>query len=94
MNAIVEEVTNENIALHIHDDESTPAISNLNLLAWFPEQFFQTGIDVYMPAADYPDGTITLRSVPHGNAGAEQILNVPNWPSASDRIPVQFNDWW
>ncbi|MFC4259773.1 alpha/beta fold hydrolase [Marinobacter lacisalsi] len=98
VNAIVEGVTNGNIALHIHDDESTPAHSSLELLNYFPDQAFQSGVDVYMPASDYPaddnPGTITLRSVPHGNDGAEQILNVPNWPSASDRISVQFNDWW
>lgn len=94
VNAIVEGVINSNIGLHIHDDESTPAHSSLELLDWFPDQPFQSGIDVYMPATDEPDGTITLHSVPHGNGEAEQVINVPNWPSDSDRISVQFNDWW
>ena len=94
VNAMVSGITNDNIGLHIHDDEATPALSSLELLDWFPDQAFQSGVDVYMPATAEPDGTITLRSVPHGQDDAEQVLNVPNWPSATDRISVQFHDWW
>ncbi len=94
VDAIVSGVENDKIGLHIHDDLDTQARSSLELLDWFPTIAFQSGIDVYMPATPQPDGTITLRSVPHGNENAEQIINVPNWPSDTDRISVQFNDWW
>lgn len=93
-NVIVDGVGNQEIALHLHDDASTPAMTSLDLLPWFPEQPFQTGVDVYMPATAEPDGTITLRSHPRGNEDAAQVINVPNWASDDHRISVIFNDWW
>ncbi len=94
VNAIIEAVENNNIGLHIHDDAATPAHTSLELLDWFPDHAFQTGIDVYMPATTSPDGTITLRSIPRGDESSPQVLNVPNWASDAHRISVIFSDWW
>ncbi len=93
VNAIVEGVGNGNIALHLHDAESTPAISTLELLPYFPDQAFQSGVDVYMPATSPPDGVISLVSRPRGDSDREQAINVPNWASSDHRISVIFNDW-
>ena len=54
---------------------------------------FQSGADVFMPASDPPDGTITLRSVPRDAPDRVQMLNVPNWPSSEHRSGVEFNDF-
>jgi hypothetical protein len=56
-------------------------------------QAFQTGVDVYMPAADPPDGTITFRSIPRGYEDKPQVLRAPNWRSTAHRIMVMFNDY-
>ncbi|HKU42916.1 MAG TPA: alpha/beta fold hydrolase [Polyangiales bacterium] len=72
--------TGENrIAIYLHDDAATPGESSLALLPWFPEQPFQTGVDIVLPAADPADGTITLRNLPRGDADHPQLLRVGNW---------------
>jgi hypothetical protein len=55
--------------------------------------FFISGADLYIPAANPPDGTIHLVLTPRGDGGAIQVINVPNWVSTKDRISVQFNDF-
>jgi hypothetical protein len=54
---------------------------------------FQTTSDVYMPAADPPDGTITLTNLPRGDASKPQVLRFPNWASAGHLITVMFSDY-
>lgn len=82
-----------NIGIHVHDDAATPALTTGELLPYFPDQIFQTGVDVNMPAASPPDGYITLSSAPRGDTDNLQILNVPNWPSSDHRISITFNDF-
>lgn len=54
---------------------------------------FITGVDLFLPAANPPDGRIRLALTPRGGNGIMQVINVPNWPSTIDRISVQFNDF-
>ena len=81
------------IGIHIHDDAATPKASSLAVLPWFSMQSFQTGVDVYMPAADPPDGTITFTSMPRGDTTRPQVLNVPNWRSTGHFVSVSFSDF-
>jgi pimeloyl-ACP methyl ester carboxylesterase len=83
----------EPIALYIHDDAATPGQTTLKKLPYFPDQFFQTGIDVFMPAADPANGTITITNQPRGDAEKPQTINVPNWSSTSHVITVVFSDF-
>ena len=55
--------------------------------------FFLSGVDLYVPAANPPTGTISLVLTPRGGGGKTQVLNVPNWPSTTDRMSIQFNDF-
>jgi hypothetical protein len=51
-------------------------------------------VDLYVPGAYPPDGTIRLTLIPRGGDGLMQVLNVPNWASSEvRRITVQFNDF-
>jgi hypothetical protein len=97
VNAITSEVGSDegfaSIAVHIHDDVTTPGESSLELLPYFPEQSFQTGVDVYMPANEAADGTITARSLPRGDATRPQVLNLPNWPSNVHTVTLMFSDF-
>jgi pimeloyl-ACP methyl ester carboxylesterase len=93
VNAIVAFVENGAIGLHIHDDAATPAQTTLVALPYFSDQPFQSGIDVFMPAADTPDGTITVTNMPRGDTSRPQTLNVPNWPSSRHSISVIFTDY-
>ena len=80
------------IGLFLHDDAASPGETTLDLLPYFPTQPFQSGADVYLPAADPPDGTITLTSYPRGDRNKPQVLNVPNWRSSDHFISIIFSD--
>jgi pimeloyl-ACP methyl ester carboxylesterase len=92
-NVITEATGSNRIALHLHDDAASPGMTTLNPLPWFPTQPFQTGADVFMPASDKPDGTITLTNLPRGDASRPQTLRVPNWASTNHTIMVMFSDY-
>lgn len=81
------------IGIHVHDDEATPLLTSAAALPYFPEQPFQWGVDVYMPATTPPDGSISIVSSPRGDTQNQQILNVPNWASSGHRISLIFNDY-
>lgn len=54
---------------------------------------FLTGVDVFIPATSPPSETLSIASTPRLGGGKTQLINVPNWPSLTDRISVQFNDF-
>jgi hypothetical protein len=75
-------------------DKDADGVSNLaEPIAYYHGQPFFTGVDLYIPAADPPNGTISLVLTPRGGGGKTQIINVPNWASSNHRITVQFNDY-
>lgn len=93
VNAITAAVGTGTIGIHIHDDAATPGQTTLEPLPYFPDQAFQTGVDVYMPATEPPDGTVSMRLLPRGKAEFAQTLNFPNWASSRHRVSVVFNDF-
>ncbi|HKU42095.1 MAG TPA: alpha/beta fold hydrolase [Polyangiales bacterium] len=92
-NVVTSEIVNNPISMFLHDDAATPGESTLALLPWFPQQPFQTGVDIFMPAKETPDGTITLVSKPRGASDKPQTLHVPNWASSRHTITVMFSDY-
>jgi pimeloyl-ACP methyl ester carboxylesterase len=98
-NIIAPRMTNADIAIHIHDDTTTPGESTLGALAKFLEPScllctaFQTTADVFMPATDPPNGTITFKNAPRGDSSQPQVLNVPNWASSGHLISLMFSDY-
>jgi pimeloyl-ACP methyl ester carboxylesterase len=80
------------IGIHVHDNP-TDGISSLQVIPFFATQPFQTGVDVYMPATEPPDGTITFWNAPRGDTTRPQVLTVPNWASNAHRITINFNDY-
>ncbi|WP_157718658.1 hypothetical protein [Halopseudomonas litoralis] len=82
-----------NIGIHVHDDQATPALTTGDPLPYFPDQPFQWGVDVYMPASMPADGTISVVSTPRGDTNRRQTLNVPNLASSAHRISLIFNDY-
>lgn len=93
IDAITDFVGNGAIALHIHDDAATPGETTLAPLPYFSDQPFQSGVDVFLPAAPGGSGTITITNLPRGDSGRPQTLNVPNWPSSENSVSVVFSDW-
>jgi pimeloyl-ACP methyl ester carboxylesterase len=93
VNVVVDFVGNGAIGLHLHDDAATPGETTLGPLPYFADQPFQSGVDVFMPASDAADGTITVTNFPRGDRDDPQTLNVPNWPSSGHSISVVFTDY-
>ena len=93
VNVLADFVGNDAIGLHLHDDVATPGETTLAALPYFSTQPFQSGVDVFLPAADPPDGTITVPNIPRGDTDRPQTLNVPNWPSSTHSISVVFTDY-
>jgi pimeloyl-ACP methyl ester carboxylesterase len=93
VNVVADFVGNADIALHLHDGAATPGDTTLVPLPYFSEQPFQAGVDVFLPGADEPDGTITLTNWPRGDADRPQTINVPNWASSEHSISVVFTDY-
>jgi pimeloyl-ACP methyl ester carboxylesterase len=92
-NVITSDITNNPISVFLQDDAATPAESTLALLPWFPMQPFETGVDLFIPANDTPNGTVTLVSKPRGASDRPQTLHVPNWASSKHIVSVMFNDY-
>ena len=80
------------IGLHVHNNPATGE-SSLALIPYFGTVAFQNGVDVYMPATDPPDGTITFSSAPRGDTSRLQVLNTLNWASDTHRIVVNLSDY-
>jgi pimeloyl-ACP methyl ester carboxylesterase len=81
------------ISIFVHDDKATPEESSLSLLDWFPMQAFQTGVDLFMPANETPDGTITIVNTPRGDESKLQTLRIPNWASSKHTLTLMFDDF-
>lgn len=78
--------------LFLHD-RGSDGVSNLGQLdPAFAALPFMTGLDLYVPASAGGSGTIELR-LKSRRGGADQVINVPNWPSNMVRsVSVQFKD--
>jgi len=80
------------LGIHAHD-ANADKVSTLALVPWFATQAFQTGVDIWMPATEPPDGTITFMNEPAGNTARPQTINIPNWASEGHRVLVMFNNY-
>lgn len=86
-------LNNRTTAIYLYDVHSD-GISYLDQpLEYFHNLPFMTGVDLYLPAADPPDGRIRLTLIPRGGNGVMQVINIPNWSSVTDRVSVLFNDF-
>ncbi len=93
VNALTKVTSNGVIGIHVHDAAASPGDSTLDLLPFFPTQAFQTGVDVFMPAAEPTDGTVSFVNAPRGDTSRLQTISVPNWRSSEHRVTVTFNDF-
>jgi len=80
------------LGIHAHD-RYMDKVSTLALVPWFATQAFQTGVDIWMPATEPPDGKITFMNEPKGDTTMPQTINIPNWASEGHRVLVMFNGY-
>jgi pimeloyl-ACP methyl ester carboxylesterase len=75
-------------------DKGNDTVSHVDTpISFYAGMPFMTGVDLYIPAAIPPNGTISLVLMPRGSIGKTQVINVPNWASLNQYIIVQFNDY-
>jgi len=84
-------------------DAGLDQVSHLGVMAFpfmLPQLTFLSGVDLYIPGAYPPDGTVSIALTPRGSGGKTQVINVPNFASSEVRSPtIQFPDyepwpWW
>lgn len=92
INAATSPVSNLTIGIHTFDKGSDRVTHLSEPVEFFFALPFQTGMDIYMPAAP-PGGTICFANAPRGDETRMQVVNVPNWPSSEHRISIQFTDY-
>ena len=93
VDALANVTSNGVIGIHLHDAAASRGDSTLALLPFFPTQAFQTGVDVFMPAAEPADGTVSFVNAPRGDASRPQVFNIPNRRSSVHRNTITFNDF-
>ncbi|HET6950741.1 MAG TPA: alpha/beta fold hydrolase [Acidimicrobiales bacterium] len=54
---------------------------------------FVSGADLVVPAGSPPSGSVAVKMVARAGDGEPEVINVPNWPSATDHVSVQFRDF-
>ena len=91
INAATSPQSKRTIALFAFD---SGADGQSNVSAPLPAFFslpFISGVDLAIPAARPPTGRISVRLRSRGK-GPVRAINFPNFPSATDRVSVQFTD--
>jgi hypothetical protein len=80
-----------NLALFLSDNGSDQT-TDLDKGEVFPFTLltFLTGADVYIPSQFEGVGTVEIVLVSRG--GGQTGLNVPNWPSSTNRMSILFRD--
>ena len=86
-------ITKNLIGLFIYD-RYADGVSNLTApIPYYHAITFMSGIDFFMPAAESPDGTISLVVTPRWGGGKTQVINLPNWASSAHAISIVVNDY-
>lgn len=93
LNAATSPRGNLTIGVHAFDVSSDGVTDVSAPIPYFYSQFFQTGVDVFMPASDPPDGVVSFVNAPRGDTSRLQVVHTPNWASEGHRISIQFNDY-
>ncbi|MCE7000266.1 hypothetical protein LZG04_36440 [Saccharothrix sp. S26] len=71
------------------DRASTPGV----VLPPFTTLPFLTAVDAYLPARADAGGTIRVTQTARGGDGRTRTIAVPNWPSDTHAVTVQFKDY-
>jgi hypothetical protein len=86
-------ISKRTLSFFVYDLDSDRQSNVDTPIAYYHSLPFITGVDLFLAAADPPNARIRLALMDRGGVGMLQIINVPNWPSTSHRISVQFNDF-
>jgi pimeloyl-ACP methyl ester carboxylesterase len=86
-------ITKAIIGLFVYDDGADGVSDLTQPIPYYHAITFMSGVDLYMPAAEPPDGTISVVLTPRDGGGKTQVINVPNWASSEHAISIVVNDY-
>ncbi|WP_287152604.1 alpha/beta fold hydrolase [Candidatus Solincola tengchongensis] len=86
-------LTKRTIGMFVYDWHADGASDRSAPIPFLHSLPFLTGVDLFVPAADPPDRTISLVLFPRGGGGRTQVVNVPAWASSGHAVTVMFNDF-
>jgi len=81
------------IGLFVYDKDADGVSDLTQPIPLYHAITFMSGVDLYMPAAEPPDGTISIVVTPRWGGGKTQVINVPNWASSEHAMSVIVNDY-
>jgi pimeloyl-ACP methyl ester carboxylesterase len=82
--------SNATIGLYVFDADSDGQSNVSQSLPDFASVPFVKGVDLFLPASTPPQTTISVVLKGRQNGGLTQMIQVPNWSSATDKVTVQF----
>lgn len=86
-------ITKAIVGLFVYDKGADGVNDLTQPIPYYNAITFMSGVDLYMPAADPLDGTISLVLTPRDGGGKTQVINIPNWASSEHAISVVVNDY-
>lgn len=93
VNAFNSPLSNRTTAMYFYDAGSDGVTELLEPIPYFHALPFITGSDLFIPADEQAQGRVRLTMIARGSNGLMQVINLPNWPSHTDRVSVLFNDF-
>jgi pimeloyl-ACP methyl ester carboxylesterase len=81
------------IGLFVYDNNADQVSNLTQPIPLYHAITFMSGIDLYMPAAEPPDGTISIVVRPRWGDGKTQVINVANWASSQHAMSFLVNDY-
>ncbi len=74
-------------------DKGMDGVTNLGVpIAPFSAISFLAAVDLYIPAANPPNASVSVVLIPR-DAGHTQTISIPNWASSTDKVTLQFDDY-
>ena len=93
LNAATSPIQKRTIGMFLHDDGSDGISDIGSPLGVFFSLPFISGVDLFIPASQPPTRSVHVDLTPRGDETAVQSLRFPNFPSTTDRVTLQFNDF-
>ncbi|MGP4028682.1 alpha/beta fold hydrolase [Actinomadura sp. 3N407] len=81
------------IGLFAYDWKSDRNTDTSVSVGLFPALPFMSGVDIFMPAADPPAGSVVLETRQRAGDGRTARMVVPDWPSDVNTVTVFFDDY-
>jgi hypothetical protein len=92
INAATSPISHRTNAMFAFDQGSDGASDTSSPIPVFFGLPFLSAVDLFIPAASPPTGTVRVDLTSRGSGPAREV-SFPNYPSSNNTVTVQFNDF-